>query len=95
MKDRLDYRFYDDKQLIEEAKYNPNAELAIVLGERLEDISIDGSKGEAALERDLEYQTARADEAESITCQLEARLELAWCEVEHLKNKISELRNSL
>lgn len=35
MSDRSDYRMADDGRLIEEAKYNPNAELAIALGERL------------------------------------------------------------
>lgn len=35
-KDRCDYRAMTDAELIEEAKYNPNPELAISLGERLE-----------------------------------------------------------
>lgn len=34
-KDRCDYRCMTDAELIEEAKYNPNPELAIALGERL------------------------------------------------------------
>ena len=34
-KDRCDYRTMTDAELIEEAKYNPNPELAIALGERL------------------------------------------------------------
>lgn len=38
MPDRTYYRSTDDKRLIEEAKYNPNRELAIALGERLEDV---------------------------------------------------------
>jgi hypothetical protein len=36
MKDRSHYRKCEDSLLFEEAKYNPNAELAIVLAERLE-----------------------------------------------------------
>lgn len=35
-KDRCDYRAMTDAELIEEAKYNPNPELCIALGERLE-----------------------------------------------------------
>ena len=35
-KDRCDYRTMADAELIEEAKYNPNPELAIALGERLD-----------------------------------------------------------
>lgn len=38
-KDRSYYRLASDRDLIEEAKYTPNAELAIALGERLEDIT--------------------------------------------------------
>ena len=41
MPDRSTYRMHDDARLIEEAKYNPNRELAIVLGERLEDVLAD------------------------------------------------------
>ena len=36
--DRNAYRMYSDFRLIDAAKYNPNAELAIVLAERLEEI---------------------------------------------------------
>jgi hypothetical protein len=38
-KDRAYYRLASDEELIEEAKYNPSTELAIALGERLEDIT--------------------------------------------------------
>ena len=38
-KDRNYYRLATDRDLIEEAIYNPNIELCIVLGERLEDIN--------------------------------------------------------
>ena len=38
MPDRSTYRTYPDERLVEEAKYNPNRELAIALGERLDDV---------------------------------------------------------
>ena len=38
MPDRSYYRSENDTRLIEEAKYNPNRELAIALGERLEEV---------------------------------------------------------
>lgn len=41
-KDRCDYRSMTDQELIEEAKYNPNPELAIALGERLDKKIKDG-----------------------------------------------------
>ena len=37
--DRTYWRAQDDKRLIDEAKHNPTAELAIALGERLEDLA--------------------------------------------------------
>ncbi len=37
MADRSYYRLESNQRLIEEARNNPNRELAIVLGERLED----------------------------------------------------------
>jgi hypothetical protein len=39
-KDRAHYRSISDWELVEEAIYNPNTELCIALGERLEDILI-------------------------------------------------------
>lgn len=41
LKDRNRYRMCEDSHLLEEARYNPNAELAIVLGERLEAVWVD------------------------------------------------------
>lgn len=41
LKDRSHYRKCEDSKLLEEARYHPNAELAIVLGERLEAAWID------------------------------------------------------
>ena len=41
LKDRNYYRMCEDTRLLEEAKYNPTAELAIVLGERLEEVQVE------------------------------------------------------
>jgi hypothetical protein len=38
MTDRTTYRMYSDTSLQEMARYNPSAELAIVLAERLEEL---------------------------------------------------------
>ena len=43
-KDRCDYRTLGTQALIEEAKYNPNVELCIVLGERLAGLRISVSQ---------------------------------------------------
>lgn len=41
LKDRSYYRMCEDSKLLEEARYNPNAELAIVLGERLVEVQVE------------------------------------------------------
>lgn len=41
MTDRTTYRMYSDTSLQEMARYNPSAELAIVLAERLEELQFE------------------------------------------------------
>lgn len=52
-KDRTDYRAMSTRELIEEAKYNPNVELCIALAERLEkkQRQIEGYRYDMAAER--------------------------------------------
>ena len=55
--DRSTYRMYSDTSLQEMAKYNPSAELAIVLGERLEEVQAEfGERLGEALERAADLQ---------------------------------------
>ena len=65
--DRSFYRTCEDKRLIEEAKYSDN-ELAIVLGERLEDAIFDVEHGHsneiAELERIIAELRDELEEAE-------------------------------
>jgi len=65
MSDRNFYRTEEDQQLIEEAKYNPNHELAVVLAERLDDVLLDADSDlYAANERaaDFEREANRLDD---------------------------------
>ena len=66
--DRSFYRTCEDKRLIEEAKYSDN-ELAIVLGERLEDAIFDATEGHsneiAELERIIAELRDELEEAET------------------------------
>ena len=62
--DRNTYRMCSDSYLLEEAKHNPNAELAIVLAERLEEVQAEfDEKAEAytdkieGLEREINELT--------------------------------------
>lgn len=49
--DRNHYRMREDSNLLEEAKYNPTAELAIILAERLDDV---------LFEADIDMEEAKA-----------------------------------
>jgi peptidoglycan hydrolase CwlO-like protein len=90
--DRNTYRMCEDSELINEAAYRPSAELAVVLGERLEDII-------AEHEADVEELKDRAKNFEIDANQLddkvyELRTEIAKneqiiaamaAEIKHLK----------
>ena len=60
LKDRNYYRMCEDSRLLEDARYNPNAELAIVLGERLEAVGVDH---EQQLAEVTDHAKALEDEA--------------------------------
>ena len=62
-KDRADYRCMFDDALVEEAKYNPTAELAVVLGERLDD--------HIAETPEIEFLQDKLREAETLIGDLE------------------------
>ncbi len=79
MTDRNHYRMREDSNLLEEAKYNPNAELAIVLAERLEAVCVD-------YEEEIEALKDRAADFERDANKLDDEL----CELQH-KNDVLEL----
>ena len=65
MTDRNTYRMCEDSKLLEEAKYNPTAELATVLAERLDDVLLEADTDIAeARERaaDFERDANRLDD---------------------------------
>ena len=66
------YRMCEDSYLIEEAKHNSNAELAIVLGERLEAVSVE-------YEAEIETLKDRAADFERDANKLDDEL----CELQH------------
>lgn len=79
MADRTTYRTWEIKRLVEEARYNPNRELAIALGERLEDLDFGVDERVAEAEE-------RARDAERDANKLDDRLyelgmELDQCEL--------------
>lgn len=75
MTDRNTYRMCEDSKLLEEARYNPNAELAIVLGERLEAVWID-------YEQQLAEVTDRAADFERDALELDDKIYVLQTEIE-------------
>lgn len=99
MSDRSTYRMQGDQQLIEEAKYNPNRELAIALGERLEDaLAETDAKVYEAKERanDFEIDCNKLDdkiyelrvEIDGLSMTLQQRDD----EIAHLRDQLNQLK---
>ena len=74
MTDRNTYRMCEDSKLLEEARYNPNAELAIVLAERLEE-------AQAEAEEQLNEAKAAAEDARLDFNQLDDKIYLLQQEI--------------
>lgn len=83
MSDRTTYRTWEAKRLIEEAKYNPNRELAIALGERLEDAEHDTDDIVAEAEE-------RARDAERDACKLDDKIYELGVEIDKLELMLEE-----
>ena len=99
MPDRSYYRHEDDKRLIEEAKYNPNRELAIALGERLEDVlaEMDDKIGEqkeraADFERDANKLDDKVYELRVEIDGLSMTLQQRDDEIAHLRDQLNKLK---
>lgn len=65
--DRSRYRMCEDSRLLEDAKYNPTAELAIVLAERLEEVQFENA-------REIDELQERADDFERDANRLDDRV---------------------
>jgi len=72
--DRSAYRTYSDFRLIDAAKYNPNAELAIVLAERLEEV-------QAEFEEQLEEAKEKAADLQLDINQMDDKIFLLQQEI--------------
>ena len=83
MTDRNTYRMCEDSKLLEEARYNPNAELAIVLAERLVEV-------QAEFDEQLEEAKEAAEDARLDMNQLDDKIYLLQQEIEKLELMISQ-----
>lgn len=81
--DRNTYRMREDSKLLEEAKYNPTAELAVVLAERLAEV-------QAEFEEQIEEAKEAAEDARLDMNQLDDKIYLLQQEIEKLELMISQ-----
>jgi hypothetical protein len=90
--DRNFYRTEEDQQLIEEAKYNPNSELAVVLAERLDDVLLEtetdlyeAKERAADFERDCNRLDDEKYQLECEIVRMEAIIDGMAAEIQQLK----------
>jgi peptidoglycan hydrolase CwlO-like protein len=90
--DRSRYRLCEDSKLLEEAKYNPTAELAVVLAERLEEVQFENDKEiEELRERaaDFERDANRLDDE---LCELQHKIDVLELMLSTRDETIEELK---
>ena len=80
--DRSYYRMRGDTGLLERAKYNPTAELAIILAERLDDVLLEA-------DTDIEEAKARAADFERDAAKLDDEIYLLQQKIEELELMLS------
>jgi peptidoglycan hydrolase CwlO-like protein len=81
--DRNHYRMREDSNLLEEAKYNPTSELAIILAERLDDVLLEA-------DTDIEEATARAADFERDALELDDKIYLLQQKIDELELMLSQ-----
>jgi hypothetical protein len=92
MTDRSHYRMCEDSKLLEEAMYNPNAELAIVLGERLEEVQFENDKeNEALRERAADFERD-ANHLDDEVCELQHKIDVLELMLSTRDETIEELK---
>ena len=70
------YRMCEDSYLLDEAKHNPNAELAVVLAERLEAVCVDYEEEiEEAKERAADFERD-ANKLDDEICELQHKIDV-------------------
>ena len=82
--DRNHYRMREDSNLLEAAKYNPTAELATVLAERLEEIQVE-------FDEQLEEAKEAAEDARLDLNQLDDKIYLLQQEIERNEATITSM----
>lgn len=95
MPDRSYYRHEDDKRLIEEAKYNPNRELAIALGERLDDVLAKFDEKVGEFKDRQEDDRIEFNKLDDKIYELRVEIDKLEMTIEQRDNRIAELEAQL
>ena len=90
--DRSRYRMREDSKLFEDAKYNPTAELAIVLAERLEEVQFKFDEQlEEAKERAADFERD-ANHLDDKIYELQQKIDVLELMLSTRDDTIEELR---
>ena len=84
MTDRNTYRMCEDSKLLEEAKYNPTAELAVILAERLAEIQVE-------FDEQLEEAKAAVEDARLDLNQLDDQIFMLQSEIARNEETIASM----
>ena len=90
--DRSRYRLCEDSKLLEEAMYNPNAELAIVLAERLEEVLVENDKEIEALRERAALFESDANQFEDELCEFQHKIDVLELMLSERDATIEELK---
>ncbi len=92
MTDRNHYRMREDSKLFEDAKYNPTAELAVVLAERLEEVQFEFDEQlEEAKERAADFERD-ANHLDDKIYELQQKIDVLELMLSQRDETIEELR---
>ena len=90
--DRSRYRMREDSNLLEQAKYNPTAELAVVLAERLEEVQFEFDEQlEEAKERAADFERD-ANHLDDKIYELQQKIDVLELMLSARDDTIEELR---
>jgi len=90
--DRNTYRMCSDSYLIETALYAPNAELAVVLAERLEEVQLENAKEVDELQERADDFERDANKLDDEVCELQHKIDVLELMLATRDDIIAELK---
>lgn len=92
LKDRSYYRTEEDKILIEAATYSPNAELAVALAERLEEVQFENAKEIDELQERADDFEREANKLDDKVYELQQKIDVLELMIATRDDTIAELK---